>query len=270
MATPYDFELIAGTITQGTSPYQGLYCLGLQGASAEVRQRIPLEQDLMSQVITFKGMVKGKIADAPKLRITIGSTNYDSATVTVDDASEELSITATPADAVQPIYIKLIVTGGTNPAYFDYLRLTVPKSPNAIPVSEAFGEIDQLFRRPVGSAAGVPWSELDKPDYPVDGYSRLPFYLDSSYQMRLVGRGVWSTLTDGDETIDLNSDQIAVIAIRAGLRTLAMAKGADHQSDVAHWDRVEKDLLADEVMALKRLNRPGPVHRSVPGSVVWR
>lgn len=276
--TPYDWTIVAGTVTrETTTKYQGDSALKLVGSSSSVRQRIPLEWEASALTLSLTGWVQGKIANAPGLRITFGNTDNDSPTVAADDTWEQLTVTAAITDSTQPIYVSLINDHADQGAYFDALHLVIQDraSVYVIPISKAFRSLDQLWHRgPISTefmASEVDWAmwpfsdSLRIPEIRFAQYGRWPYRVAVDKPLRLVGKGLWPTLTASTDSVDISLDDEPLVLVRAGLRLMDKAMAANYMTDNDHWQEIKTRLLEEENRLMASIHRaPDPVHLNIP------
>jgi hypothetical protein len=275
---PYDWELVSGALAkETTTKYQGASALKLVGASSSVRQRIPLEWETSGLTLSLTGWINGKIANAPKLRITFGSTDSDSSTVAADDTWEELTVTAAISDSTQPIYVSLINDHATQGAFFDALHLVIQDraSVYVIPVSKAFRSLDQLWHRgPISTefmASEVDWAmwpfedTLRIPETRFAQYARWPYRIAIDKPMRLVGKGLWDSLTASTDSVDISLEDEPLVLVRAGLRLMDKAMAANYMTDNDHWQEIKTRLLEEENRLMQSIFKaPDVIHLNLP------
>ncbi len=281
-AKPYDWvedlELVSGTIARSTtSPYQAKYCASLTGFGCALQQRIRLERDLAGLTITLSGYVKGCTGDAPVLQLRIGDTGTSSSTVITSDLWTKLSVSAAIANADQPIYARCLNQGDTSPAYFDALDLRISDRTYTyiLPVSQGFHSVNQLWHRgPIELeflASEIDWTmwpfnaDWRLPGTQFDGYARLNSRITTNKPMRLVGTGIYPSVSAATDTVPILSEHIPLVVNRAGLLLMQRARGADHLSDKRTIADIEAGLLREEPLLRMRFMRTPPtLHLPLP------
>ena len=171
-------------------------------------------------------------------------------------------------DPTQPLYIYCINGASGASAYFDALHLynTSYTTTQVIPISKAFTRVHKLFSRPTtASPVSQPFDNqvrLHPNQY--DDYARYPSKLSIDYPVRLVGSGVWPTVSATSDTVDILAEQEYLIAIRAGIILMDRALSQDYLGASAEWTAVKARLLAEEPAAVSKLSRPSGRHFYLP------
>lgn len=251
--TPFDWVVDSGDVTrQETTVYQRLRSLGLDTAG-QISQRIPLEPELEGVAITLTVRVyhTGATGSEVVARISVGSADNDNAVDPTQNVWSELTVTVTITDPHLPIIAKLLNTG-TDVAYFDLALLTPPDTETVtwLPRSEMYRQFQNVERGPKedsGKSTVDYFRNYPMPDYYQAGYGRYHRNraLILPYHMRISGEGRYPLLAAGTDTVELSEEQADYLVLEAAIRALHKAKGAEHLSDVDHWNAVEQDVTLE-------------------------
>lgn len=245
--TPYDWEVVTGTITRETSiTYQHRTVLKFASSASDdyVRQYILMPRDLRNETLSLEAYAKGAATNGAYISIGAGGT-ASIATVTSTDWTK-LSVTHAVSDGLQPVAIDLHKGTSATITYFDavHCKINSQTGTSVIPISEAFRSVRSVERRRgIDQAAATLQSELDyavqpyqrfpMPDEIHSGYGHYPGIFPRDDYMRVLGVGIWPTVDDDADTVDITLDQVPLVAGRAAIKLLerALADGGYAEKD---------------------------------------
>lgn len=276
-STPFDWVLDGGTIArQATTIYQGRYSGGLNGASGQVSQRIPLVQELEGITLTLTVWVyhTGATGSEVIARISVGSADNDNPVGPTQNTWTLLTATASITDPSLPIVAKILNTG-TDIAYVDLSDLRPPDSNNFlwVPRSDAFQNVHDLLKGPKEDSAKTTVDRFGPhpmPEYYNQGYGLwrntggTPYrsgVLSEPYHMRMTGVGRYPLLVAGTDTVELTEEEADYLVIEAAIRALHKAKGAEYISGKQDWAEMEQDLTRERSELAPQVNKSPGVFR---------
>lgn len=278
--TPYDWEVVSGTITRETTTfYQGLAALKIAAVASDayVRQLIVPSRDIRSEVISLEAYAKGAATNGAYLALTTGGVTTNGTALTTTDWTK-LTVTATISDGTQPVYIELHKGTSNTNTFFDavHVKLSGQTGTSVIPISEAISDLRSVERRRgIDQAAATLQSELDYATLPYHNFP-MPFNVHGGYghyrgllprddYMRVLGLGVWPTVTADSDTIDILLDQVPLIAGRAAIKLLEHVLADGSYGDTEELQGTLGRIRADQATKERLLRVKAPTkHITLP------
>ena len=275
--TPYDWELIGSpTVTKETTTiYQGKASCKIAAVASDksVRQLIVPARDIRSETISFEAYVKGAATNGPYVAITTGGATTNGTAVTSTDWTK-VTVTAAISDPAQPVYIEIHKGSSNTDTYFDaaHCKVNVQTSTSVIPISEAITDLRSVeWRRGIDQAASTLQSELDYTLRPYS-YFPMPQEIHGGYGhyratmtrddfMRVIGLGVWPTVTADSDTVDISLDQVPLIAGRAAVKLLEHVLADGSYGDSAELQGTMGRIRGDQMTKERLLRVKAPTKR---------
>ena len=233
--TPYDWEIVSGTVTKETSTvYEGVAALKFAAVASDnyVRQLIVPSRDLRDETIYVQAFGNGGSTNGPYVAILDGVTRTSGAAATIANW-QELTVTSPAINGRRPVYIELHKGTSNTATYFDHIhcKIVSQTGTSVIPISEAFRTVHTIeARHGIDQAAATLQSELDYAvnpygEYPMPqtihgGYGHYRRMLPRDEYMRAIGVGMWPTVDDDADTVDITLDQVPLVAGRAAIKLL--------------------------------------------------